>query len=621
MGITQTLERIRRERPDRYRACLEFALDEPDETIQRIVVERLLALGEPRALVPALRQFASLRPAARKILLEQREMLLISAEALLVSPDAADAEAAAQVLARTAGIEDARRLTAALRHESPKVRDIVAPAASRVAAECVALVRRARDGDAATRAQIESIRGDMIRLVDEALARYEEAPDPVYVECAIELGSEAHTLLVLRAAGNPGGPLARDVPSVAASLHSPPAYRFYLSLAADPAAIPRGFASEILRRREGDPAFLTELASYLRSLPPAQFSSLAAKFDEPPWWADIAEAELDEPAAEVHVAFLCATRAAPAAIQARLRALLKHRSAAMRAAAFGALEAARSPHVESAARELLADPSDDVKALAAAALARIGSHDLPQLLAPFVHSAHPRLASIALKVIAQASFDRYLRSFDRLDEATRQAAARAIAKIDASLLDRLHGELAALEPDRRLKALRIAGYAGAGDRLRPFLREVLADPDVKVRATAVKMLGILGGADGLHALIEALNDPDRRIRANAVEAFEEIGDTRFVMLLKPFLADPDNRVRANAAKALHRLGVSEGRETLEQMLESEERLMRLSAAWAMGEIGARAFEAPLRARLPREQDSQVRERIRRALESLEQSDA
>jgi HEAT repeat protein len=277
--------------------------------------------------------------------------------------------------------------------------------------------------------------------------------------------------------------------------------------------------------------------------------------------------------------------------------------------------------VESAARELLADPSDDVKALAAAALARIGSHDLPQLLAPFVHSAHPRLASIALKVIAQASFDRYLRSFDRLDEATRQAAARAIAKIDASLLDRLHGELAALEPDRRLKALRIAGYAGAGDRLRPFLREVLADPDVKVRATAVKMLGILGGADGLHALIEALNDPDRRIRANAVEAFEEIGDTRFVMLLKPFLADPDNRVRANAAKALHRLGVSEGRETLEQMLESEERLMRLSAAWAMGEIGARAFEAPLRARLPREQDSQVRERIRRALESLEQSDA
>jgi len=201
---------------------------------------------------------------------------------------------------------------------------------------------------------------------------------------------------------------------------------------------------------------------------------------------------------------------------------------------------------------------------------------------------------MAMREVASAGFDKYLRSFDRLEPATREAAARALAKIDGRILDRLTEEIQALDPERRLRALRVIDYVDAETDLRQNLMALLNDPDRRVRATVIKIVRLAGSEEGMRMLVAALGDPDRRVRANAVEAFEDSGDAQCVPLLHPFLGDPDNRVRANAAKALCTLGFEEGRTALAAMLRHEEEPMRLSAVWAIGipDSGCRSGSKP-----------------------------
>jgi len=165
------------------------------------------------------------------------------------------------------------------------------------------------------------------------------------------------------------------------------------------------------------------------------------------------------------------------------------------------------------------------------------------------------------------------------------AAVRVrLPDLDQRIVDRLAEEITALDPERRLRALRVIDYVDAETDLRQNLMALLNDPDRRVRATAIKIVQLTGSADGMRLLVAALQDPDRRVRANAIEAFEDSGDGRCRPILMPYLYDPDNRVRANAAKALWNLGREEGRTTLESMLSDAEEGMRLSAVWAIGEV-------------------------------------
>ena len=261
----------------------------------------------------------------------------------------------------------------------------------------------------------------------------------------------------------------------------------------------------------------------------------------------------------------------------------------------------------------LKDASDDVVHAAAQAIIRLAPEDKLRHLTPLLNHRSERVRRLATRAVASASFSRSMESFDRLNAPTRAMAARALAKIDDTMHDRLAEEVSALDAGRRLKALRIVEYVGAQKDLRKPLMELLADPDRRVRATAIKIVQLSGDVSAMKHLIGALSDPDRRVRANAVEAFEVVGDTRYVQLLMPFLKDPDNRVRANAAKALWNLGRTEVRETLEGMLEDPDENMRLSAVWAIDELGYEGATGVLTDHLHQERSDTVRTRIAEAL--------
>ena len=208
-----------------------------------------------------------------------------------------------------------------------------------------------------------------------------------------------------------------------------------------------------------------------------------------------------------------------------------------------------------------------------------------ELLTPLIASENAELRQLAVQEVSKVSFEVYLKRFDGLAPEARQIAARAVAKIDHTMLDRLAEEVGSLDAKTRFKALQIVGYLNAEEELRTALMALLDDPDKHVRATALRLVELTGSVPGMKALIDALSDPDRRVRANAIETFESLDDDCYLEIFLPFLHDRDNRVRANAAKALWNLGHPGGRETLTEMLHDDDELMRMSAVWALGELG------------------------------------
>jgi HEAT repeat protein len=285
------------------------------------------------------------------------------------------------------------------------------------------------------------------------------------------------------------------------------------------------------------------------------------------------------------------------------------------------LQAVAYPGLMDQVQTFLEDPSDEVKLAAARTVIALNPPHKARILMPLLNTASEELRRMATREVASASFDKYLRSFERLDPATREAAARALAKIDTRIVDRLADELTALDPERRLRALRVIDYVDAETDLRQNLMALLNDPDRRVRATAIKIVQLTESVEGMRLLVAALSDPDRRVRANAIEAFEDGGDSRVVPVLMPFLRDDDNRVRANAAKAIWNLGSEEGKTTLQQMLSNPDEMMRLSAVWATGEVKFPGAIDLLLARIEADASPAVRAKIAEVLSRMSRNEA
>lgn len=384
-------------------------------------------------------------------------------------------------------------------------------------------------------------------------------------------------------------------------------------LAANPTIAARG--EDILAARR-DRAFGRGVGKALALLQADRAVAAVVRASRQPWWSAVATGAHDlEPRTAERVLFLLGTSSLePATKQACAEVFLAHAHEAVQAAAVAVLRQVRCVGGWQAVGRLLADNRVGLGQQAAARLAcDAAPPERARLLAPLLGSADPELRRLAVRAVSPASFSRLVERFDGMDEKTREIAAKAVAKIDDQMLDRLTEEIGALDASRRLVALQIIGLLGAEQELHQPLTSLLEDPDRCVRATAIRIVELGGSIEGVKILLAALADPDRRIRANAIEAFEEIADPRFVQLLTPFLRDRDNRVRANAAKALWGLGWAGARDALLDLLEDADEKMRESAVWAIHAVRMPGWRDALAARERVELSSRVRAKIRKLL--------
>jgi HEAT repeat protein len=564
---------------------IEAALREPFEELQSAAFD---ALADPQGLNRldlVIQHYSDLTQEVRLRVAARSDQFAGAAREELRSPREWSRRAAYQVLSALRPGEAASILVRGLADPSPVVRESVADLLEAMANKIYYhLVALRMHGDSESRRFIEQNRGPMIESLGPLLRAYPLHAKRVFIDLVIEAGDDAY-------------PIAADIlisrsepATYAAFLHAlsttltEPAVDLILRLSQDPRPRLQEAAAEAFRMRR-DPGFPEVLASVLSRMPPERVDLLASRTREVLWWHTVeASADLDPFTAARLMEFISRSGVEHGERNRMLMFFRQSSHAEVRVRLLATLQSVGYPELLGLSESFLGDSSDEVKLAAMRSIIGINPPTKARLLMPLLNAGSEEVRRMAMREVASASFEKYLRSFDRLDSRTREAAARALAKIDHRIVERLGEELTALDPVRRLRALRVIDYVDAETDLRQNLMAVLNDPDRRVRATAIKLVQLTESAEGMRLLAAALKDPDRRVRANAIEAFEDGGDPRCLPFLRPYLRDPDNRVRANAGKAVWALGGEEGKPTLEAMLEHPEEAMRLSAVWAIGEV-------------------------------------
>lgn len=151
------------------------------------------------------------------------------------------------------------------------------------------------------------------------------------------------------------------------------------------------------------------------------------------------------------------------------------------------------------------------------------------------------------------------------------------------------------------------------------------DEDPKVRAEAVNALwGLSERIDepqrtrALATLRAAASDADPVVRGNAVAGLAALHAPEAQGRVLAGLADPDSLVRTLSASAVNYIPEPEAAVAkLVELLDDDDPTVRQVAAGRLGQVGELLAVQPLRDRLTKERDREVREAIEETLTLLE----
>ncbi|MBI4569791.1 MAG: HEAT repeat domain-containing protein [Planctomycetes bacterium] len=355
------------------------------------------------------------------------------------------------------------------------------------------------------------------------------------------------------------------------------------------------------------PATAAGFAEALARRPLAAVVEACKRWQEIPWWPMVERLALTAPADFLALNLGVARGALDGAAQAsHLRALLATSHLEVVNAVLASLDELNTPAAAEAIAGAFDSQSEAVQTLATSRVAASKIANRHELLARQLNSPFREVRRAAAQGLTAGKKEKYLAAFEQLDERTREAAGKAIARIDESFVEQLTDDLSAVDETRRLKALKVIAAIGKEKDIERQVLELMRDPSKLVRSYAVNMLAAFGGVEAMKALIAALNDPDRRVKSNAIEAFEALGNPKVIDLLLPFLRHDDNRVRTTAAKALWTLGRRDVGPMLVAMLDDPDEKLRLSTVWALSEIEMDGREALLRRARDQDQSEKVR---------------
>lgn len=268
---------------------------------------------------------------------------------------------------------------------------------------------------------------------------------------------------------------------------------------------------------------------------------------------------------------------------------------------------------------------DPVPAIARTALwylIRTDYAGLPRILADLVNSRHESIRRVAAKQLAPLGFDRFWKSWPKLDPKRRIAAGRALIKIDSDFHRHLGSRLASRDPDTRIRALVIIAALNQGSFFEEALLDLCTSDDKKVVASAIKGLSGCTSQTAQQTLQLAMEHDDSRIRANAIEAMGHAQAAANLDKLLDFAKDTAQRPRANAIKALLELRAKDALPSLTRMLGDNRANHRISALWLVDELGILQLARLVAEMSLNDSDEQVKQRagqvIHHLIEELDQ---
>jgi HEAT repeat protein len=207
-----------------------------------------------------------------------------------------------------------------------------------------------------------------------------------------------------------------------------------------------------------------------------------------------------------------------------------------------------------------------------------------QVILTFIKNSNEEVKIAATKAAGTIIKENLITKYSQLEKEVRNKLALLLESLDPSIIDEISKDLYSDSYERKLNAIQILGLLKKNPRIKDILITLVKERDVKVRATAVNLLGKVIGPNDSSLILALLNDPDKRVRANTVEALESVGNTHLIPILLRFKNDSNNRIRGNILKALYNLGFTEIENDLLEMLGTSNDLMKASALWVVSQI-------------------------------------
>ena len=254
------------------------------------------------------------------------------------------------------------------------------------------------------------------------------------------------------------------------------------------------------------------------------------------------------------------------------------------------------------------DPDPQIARLALHHLIRRKYAHLTKLLMHLINSPHEAVRGEATKRLAPIGFQRLWDAWPKLEKQRREAAGRALLKIDANFQRELGQKLNTTDQATRLRALNMIATLGQGATFESRLRQLAESKDERVASAAVKALGGAQSPAAQQTLENALAHDDQRVRANAVEAMGPDDSSQRVGELMRMAEQETNRPRANAIVALLQAEASDALPSLTRMLGDERAAHRTSALWLVEHMGVLEMARRVADMAQRDPDPEVRRR-------------
>lgn len=246
----------------------------------------------------------------------------------------------------------------------------------------------------------------------------------------------------------------------------------------------------------------------------------------------------------------------------------------------------------------LEDPSEEIRAASALAMASYADQDALDALMAHVDDTSPRvLGAIAL---ALGSFG---------DEAFLDAVVPTVI-----------GFAESNEPQVVAGAVEALGMLNQV-QLRGLVVEKISSDDARVRGAAMRAAVMLvdpaDTRDVINAVGGALRDTDDDNRVLAARLLGNFSDDNAVFLVSEFVNDPLEELRYAAIDSLGRMGSQGGAMVLVSLLESPDREIRFAAMDALRELSMLSVVPDIQAIIDREGDPATADALRALVEHIQ----
>lgn len=156
-------------------------------------------------------------------------------------------------------------------------------------------------------------------------------------------------------------------------------------------------------------------------------------------------------------------------------------------------------------------------------LSQLRDRNIPGAVAALVRaldSEHPQVQNAAQRSFPDIDIDRYLVSFDSMDDESQRSSGELMLKIDKNAIPKIESELSSGIRNRRLRAVHVVEVLGLIDQLCEAVAEVLDEDDYFVRLEAVRLLGRCRSSFSRRVLRDAMMDPSSKVRRAAEKALQ-----------------------------------------------------------------------------------------------------